>query len=294
MLRYSGLCRCRRQREEEGERRVSFCFLKRGEARHTFFFISFFAVALCLASEFTRFSFWTFSSLPRSGCSPFRRFLDQQGSARERECTTSRALALSRLRLLRGGGAGSFGVAVVIAGRTRPPLPSSLSSAPRPRPSPTLALGALFSFSRSVVSPNRSTRRTAHCVGTMAAALSEGEPAGGKNAAEEGGAEGGAGGGASPALAGDGSVGLLHWERQRSVWVSGERAALASSEAEEGGEEKRPQQRNRGGGGARAPVIDPDANYDDLLLTNEPFEVPIPLPEMVDFLVDTWIDDGLY
>lgn len=110
----------------------------------------------------------------------------------------------------------------------------------------------------------------------MAAALSEGEPAGKKQVAAEG-SEGREEEqeGASPALlaADDVSVGLPYWEQQRSAWVSGG--------------EKRQQQQQR-------PVIDPDANYDDLLLTNEPFEVPIPLPEMVDFLVDTWIDDGLY
>ncbi|KAA3481613.1 zinc finger protein [Gossypium australe] len=34
--------------------------------------------------------------------------------------------------------------------------------------------------------------------------------------------------------------------------------------------------------------------YEELLSTNEPFSEPIPLPEMVDFLVDIWHDDGLY
>lgn len=128
----------------------------------------------------------------------------------------------------------------------------------------------------------------------MAAALSEGssEPAGQKRAeGSEGGGRGGGeekqDGGATPALLDD-YVGLPYWERQRSAWVSGELTFSSGG----GGGEKRQQQQQQGG--ARAPVIDPDANYDDLLLTNEPFKVPIPLPEMVDFLVDTWIDDGLY
>ena len=111
----------------------------------------------------------------------------------------------------------------------------------------------------------------------MAAALSEGEPAGKKQVAAQGSEGGGEEEeGASPAVlaADDGSVGLPYWERQRCAWVSG-------------GEKRQQRQQQR-------PVIDPDANYDDLLLTNEPFAVPIPLPEMVDFLVDTWIDDGLY
>lgn len=76
--------------------------------------------------------------------------------------------------------------------------------------------------------------------------------------------------------------GLPYWEKQRREWVS--RGASPSGDGKKGAPP----------GGARAPVIDPDANYDDLLLTNEAFERPIPLPEMVDFLVDTWIDDGLY
>ncbi|KAL6141922.1 hypothetical protein ACLB2K_060208 [Fragaria x ananassa] len=34
--------------------------------------------------------------------------------------------------------------------------------------------------------------------------------------------------------------------------------------------------------------------YEDLLLTTEPFQEPIPLVEMVDFLVDIWLEEGLY
>ncbi|CAA2984319.1 Hypothetical predicted protein, partial [Olea europaea subsp. europaea] len=34
--------------------------------------------------------------------------------------------------------------------------------------------------------------------------------------------------------------------------------------------------------------------YEDLLSTNDPFSEPIPLPEMVDFLVDIWHDEGLF
>ena len=130
-----------------------------------------------------------------------------------------------------------------------------------------------------------------------AAAMSnKGEPADGAVGSEGGGGGGGGGGeeGATPALLDDeGSVGLPYWERQRSAWVSGE-LAFSASVGQEGGGSGREKKKPGAGGGARAPVIDPDANYDDLLLTNEPFEVPIPLPEMVDFLVDTWIDDGLY
>ncbi|KAM7264342.1 hypothetical protein ACFE04_002025 [Oxalis oulophora] len=42
------------------------------------------------------------------------------------------------------------------------------------------------------------------------------------------------------------------------------------------------------------PLISWSTTYDELLSTNEPFSEPIPLPEMVDFLVDIWHDEGLF
>uniref|UniRef100_A0A5B7AT18 Gag1-like clamp domain-containing protein n=1 Tax=Davidia involucrata TaxID=16924 RepID=A0A5B7AT18_DAVIN len=42
------------------------------------------------------------------------------------------------------------------------------------------------------------------------------------------------------------------------------------------------------------PIISWSMTYEDLLSTKEPFAEPIPLPEMVDFLVDIWYDEGLY
>ncbi|KAG6402254.1 hypothetical protein SASPL_139130 [Salvia splendens] len=42
------------------------------------------------------------------------------------------------------------------------------------------------------------------------------------------------------------------------------------------------------------PIISWTTTYEDLLLTHEPFSEPIPLPEMVDFLVDIWHDEGLF
>ncbi|GAA0184986.1 hypothetical protein LIER_32274 [Lithospermum erythrorhizon] len=41
------------------------------------------------------------------------------------------------------------------------------------------------------------------------------------------------------------------------------------------------------------PVISWSTTYEDLLSSNEPFPEPISLPEMVDFLVDIWYDEGL-
>jgi len=44
----------------------------------------------------------------------------------------------------------------------------------------------------------------------------------------------------------------------------------------------------------REPVISWCTTYDDLLSTSECFPQPIPLSEMVDFLVDIWHEEGLY
>ncbi|XP_073305325.1 uncharacterized protein [Primulina huaijiensis] len=42
------------------------------------------------------------------------------------------------------------------------------------------------------------------------------------------------------------------------------------------------------------PIISWSMTYEDLLSTNDPFSEPIPLAEMVDFLVDIWQDEGLF
>ncbi|KAI5399746.1 uncharacterized protein LOC127091492 isoform X1 [Lathyrus oleraceus] len=39
------------------------------------------------------------------------------------------------------------------------------------------------------------------------------------------------------------------------------------------------------------PIISWSTSYEDLLSTSEPFAERIPLPEMVDFLVDIWLDE---
>ncbi|KAK9289706.1 hypothetical protein L1049_007865 [Liquidambar formosana] len=44
----------------------------------------------------------------------------------------------------------------------------------------------------------------------------------------------------------------------------------------------------------REPIMSWTTTYEDLLLSIEPFDEPIPLAEMVDFLVDTWLEEGLY
>ncbi|XP_057833413.1 uncharacterized protein LOC131044159 isoform X1 [Cryptomeria japonica] len=44
----------------------------------------------------------------------------------------------------------------------------------------------------------------------------------------------------------------------------------------------------------REPVLSWTATYDSLLGSHRPFPQPVPLPEMVEFLVDVWEQEGLY
>ncbi|KAF1865765.1 hypothetical protein Lal_00021765 [Lupinus albus] len=44
----------------------------------------------------------------------------------------------------------------------------------------------------------------------------------------------------------------------------------------------------------REPKLSWNATYEGLLGNNKPFRQPIPLSEMVDFLVDIWEQEGLY
>ncbi|XP_007011866.2 PREDICTED: uncharacterized protein LOC18587796 isoform X2 [Theobroma cacao] len=68
--------------------------------------------------------------------------------------------------------------------------------------------------------------------------------------------------------------GLLLWNQTRQQWRGNKRS------------EKRAQ--------PQEPTISWDATYESLLGDNKPFPQPIALPEMVDFLVDYWEQEGLY
>ncbi|XP_048436433.1 uncharacterized protein LOC103965574 isoform X2 [Pyrus x bretschneideri] len=68
--------------------------------------------------------------------------------------------------------------------------------------------------------------------------------------------------------------GLLLWNQTRNLWLAN----------------KQPQRQTQ----LREPRISWNATYESLLSTNKPFRQPIPLPEMIDFLVDIWEQDGLY
>ncbi|KAJ6798603.1 uncharacterized protein M6B38_275035 [Iris pallida] len=69
--------------------------------------------------------------------------------------------------------------------------------------------------------------------------------------------------------------GLLLWNETRQQWLAQRKS------------ETRTQQ-------LREPRLSWNATYDSLLGTNKPFPRPIPLAEMVDFLVDVWEQEGLY
>ncbi|KAK0570946.1 hypothetical protein LWI29_008846 [Acer saccharum] len=68
--------------------------------------------------------------------------------------------------------------------------------------------------------------------------------------------------------------GFLLWNQTRQQWLAN----------------KKPRDRTQ----VREPTISSNATYEDLLGTNKPFSKPIHLPEMVDFLVDVWEQEGLY
>ncbi|KAK9102007.1 hypothetical protein Sjap_019261 [Stephania japonica] len=69
--------------------------------------------------------------------------------------------------------------------------------------------------------------------------------------------------------------GLLLWNQTRQQWVGNRRAGNRKEQL-------------------REPRISWNATYDNLLGTNKPFPQPIPLSEMVDFLVDVWEQEGMY
>ncbi|KAG6706495.1 hypothetical protein I3842_07G224400 [Carya illinoinensis] len=68
--------------------------------------------------------------------------------------------------------------------------------------------------------------------------------------------------------------GLLLWNQTRLQWLGNTRSKSHPQVLE--------------------PRISWNATYESLLTTNKPFPQPIPLPEMIDFLVDIWEQEGLY
>ncbi|EYU20265.1 hypothetical protein ABFS82_01G004800 [Erythranthe guttata] len=68
--------------------------------------------------------------------------------------------------------------------------------------------------------------------------------------------------------------GLLLWNQTRQQWVGNKESEKIVKTQE--------------------PKLSWNATYESLLGTNKPFPNPIPLPEMVDFLIDVWEQEGLY
>ncbi|XP_071734586.1 uncharacterized protein [Rutidosis leptorrhynchoides] len=68
--------------------------------------------------------------------------------------------------------------------------------------------------------------------------------------------------------------GVIAWNEGRRRWI--------------GDQSQKPQRLSKD------PIISWSTTYDDLLSTSKKFTEPIPLSEMVDFLVDIWHNEGLY
>ncbi|CAH9056483.1 unnamed protein product [Cuscuta epithymum] len=69
--------------------------------------------------------------------------------------------------------------------------------------------------------------------------------------------------------------GLILWNQIRQHWVGSKKPQNQSQQPSE-------------------PKLNWNSTYDSLLGSNKPFTEPIPLGEMVDFLVDIWGQDGMY
>ncbi|KAK1256652.1 hypothetical protein QJS04_geneDACA005663 [Acorus gramineus] len=69
--------------------------------------------------------------------------------------------------------------------------------------------------------------------------------------------------------------GLLLWNQTRQQWVGNKKRENRAQQVQE-------------------PRLSWNATYDSLLGTNKPFPQPIPLSEMIDFLVDVWEQEGMY
>ncbi|RZB98049.1 hypothetical protein D0Y65_021194 [Glycine soja] len=69
--------------------------------------------------------------------------------------------------------------------------------------------------------------------------------------------------------------GVILWNQTRQRWVGNKKPENQTQQLQE-------------------PKLSWNATYESLLGSNKPFRQPIPLAEMVDFLVDIWEQDGLY
>ncbi|KAI3721640.1 hypothetical protein L2E82_32657 [Cichorium intybus] len=66
----------------------------------------------------------------------------------------------------------------------------------------------------------------------------------------------------------------LAWHEMRRAWV-GDRSQTSRTKF-------------------RHPILSWTTSFEDLLTSGEPFPDPVPLADLVDLLVDIWIEEGLY
>ncbi|XLU47022.1 uncharacterized protein LOC107476346 [Arachis duranensis] len=66
----------------------------------------------------------------------------------------------------------------------------------------------------------------------------------------------------------------IAWHQMRKEWVGNQSKKLQRS--------------------LKDSIMSLTTSYEDMLLSTEAFPLPIPLADMVDFLVDFWHDGGLY
>ncbi|KAF7843263.1 uncharacterized protein G2W53_000168 [Senna tora] len=71
--------------------------------------------------------------------------------------------------------------------------------------------------------------------------------------------------------------GLMLWNQTRQRWVGNNRSHSQTQKHQ-----------------LQEPKLSWNATYESLLGSNKPFSQPIPLAEMIDFLVDVWEQEGLY
>eukprot|EP00899_Mesostigma_viride_P013448 jgi/Mesvir1/22103/Mv18708-RA.1 len=80
-----------------------------------------------------------------------------------------------------------------------------------------------------------------------------------------------------------GNPGLLRWHQQRAAWCQPARDAAAAALAS-----------GRGLPSPASPVLGVVVPYEEALALNRPYAHSIPLAEMVDYLIDQWVEEGLY
>ncbi|KAL6556721.1 hypothetical protein OROGR_006009 [Orobanche gracilis] len=87
-------------------------------------------------------------------------------------------------------------------------------------------------------------------------------------------------------------LGLLLWNQTRQQWV-GIKGSVKREQARESKLRGCCEELTTFSVSAHM-VFSWNTTYESLLGTNKPFRQPVPLAEMVDFLVDVWEQEGLY